>query len=409
MAVFREISFGQTNFPNQFLENPIKQELKLNVPFKSCWIFPFQTNVLTNIASDNESLIYIPFFNGEIVAVTSEFGTLTWKTDLGGQIVSDILVSGENLYVISKTDQNADEKINEKITGKKITEQNIEKNTEDSEVYKYTATIRSIHNSTGITVWEVKLPVSEKNFLYEYSHSLIVIDWEGFIYRIEKQSGRIIWKSKLESKLTATPHLELNALILGLSTNQIIDLSLDTGKVITKVRVPFEPTTVMSVKNDKKLFWGDRKGIVTSANWSSAKANTLKTNLKTNWKFRIGAEISHIVSTPEGLLISSFDNFVYLISEKSGRIIWKRRFVGRISFKPLVVGNFAVISVFAEPEAFVIETNSGRLVNKFSLTEDNFFIESPLRIKNKLFFPTLKGLFSFSQNECPENLLNKAG
>jgi hypothetical protein len=77
--------------------------------------------------------------------------------------------------------------------------------------------------------------------------------------------------------------------------------------------------------------------------WATEKVNccrlkkSLIKRLKTpEWKLRNGAEISSVTPTAEGLLISSFDNFIYLISENGGKPLWKKRLSGRITAAPLI-------------------------------------------------------------------------
>ena len=110
----------------------------------------------------------------------------------------------------------------------------------------------------------------------------------------------------------------------------------------------------------------------------------------------MGAAVSGIQVFENNLLVTSLDNFVYLISFKGGNILWKKRFPGRIHESVLLKDKFAVISVFGEKNAQIIELEKGQVVDQIMLSDANFFFESPVRVNDQLIFPTLKGIYSFS-------------
>lgn len=100
------------------------------------------------------------------------------------------------------------------------------------------------------------------------------------------------------------------------------------------------------------------------------------------------------------MLITSLDNFVYLISVEKGNLIWKRRLGGRISGKSLVLDNCALITTIVEPAISVVDLSTGRLINKIILEDENFVTANLIKVQNKVIVPTSKGLYAFSPNEC---------
>ncbi len=166
------------------------------------------------------------------------------------------------------------------------------------------------------------------------------------------------------------------------------------------------PTAISFNANDKTIIVGDQKGIVSSIKIEKIDFEISKREKKgkktTNniWKFRVGAEVSNINFTPRGLLITSLDNFAYLISAGKGNLIWKKRLAGRISEKPLVLDNYALITTIAEPTISVVELSTGRVINKIILEDENFVTANPIKTQNKIIVPTSKGLYAFSPDEC---------
>ncbi len=112
--------------------------------------------------------------------------------------------------------------------------------------------------------------------------------------------------------------------------------------------------------------------------------------------------MSNISITSEGLLITSLDNFAYLISAEKGNLKWKKRLAGRISDKSLVLDNYALITTTAKPTISVVELSTGKSINEIILEDEDFVTANPIKIRNKIIVPTSKGLYSFSPKECYE-------
>lgn len=189
--------------------------------------------------------------------------------------------------------------------------------------------------------------------------------------------------------------------LVGTIDGYIIQWSLTAAKQINRWKVSTAPTAVLKDEYNGNLFWGDSKGSVFAL--KNAGSNKLSKNNKNTWRFRNGASISHLTSTPNGLLVSSYDNFIYLISQNGGEIIWKKRFAGRIYSEPFIDGGYAIVMTTADSDASIIEMMTGKVVNKISLKDNNIFTNKPFKIGNQLLFPTMSGIFSFSPITCSEN------
>ena len=382
----KNLNFWQKSFAIKDMQFSAFDDLDLSLPLQNCWTYSFLNKSIQNIASDNEQNLYLSFTNGEIISVNTNSGDLIWKTDLGGKIISETHIDTKNIYLVSTnhskifSEPNADAAMNANS--------------------KNEIKIRSLIKTTGLTSWEIKLPAasnrqSENVFLIGSSNDIIVIEKQGKIFRINKNSGQIIWQVEINIELSTNPILVSDMIIFGTFDKQIILFPLENKK-ISKIKTSSAPNVLFTNDFDRNIIWGDKKGFLNSANF----AVESEKYFKKNWKFRNGGEISHIVKTKEGLLITSFDNFVYLISEKNGELIWKRRFSGRIAFEPLIDGKFAVINVVGDSSAYILENSGGKIVNKIYVENNNFFTAPALKIKNKIIFPTYRGLLSFSQKGC---------
>jgi outer membrane protein assembly factor BamB len=169
---------------------------------------------------------------------------------------------------------------------------------------------------------------------------------------------------------------------------EIITFSLENASVLFQSKITAAPTAFLLLGN-KILFWGDSLGNVYALDIVSGKIF---------WRFRIGGQISYIIFTSKGILLTSYDNFVYLVSADKGKALWKKRLSGRIIVEPLVTGNFVMVTSLADSDVFVLDLSDGKLVNQFSLTEENLSLSLPLLLDNLLVFITTKGLFVFSHS-----------
>ena len=390
IALFSRLILSQDT--NKAQTNEVLQEFDLSNPFKICWKLKNEELTYYSFASDNEGDLFVSSFDGIIKSLNSESGEKRWETDLGGEIVSTPYIDGGNLYVVSKPKENQNE-----------ISTNNEVSTDD---YENNIIIRSLSVSSGVTIWQTNLKTNlnpEQIFLYIHKSTLLIADQNGNLHSIHKNDGIFNWQKTLGVKLSAPPYFYADKAILGTFEKQLIILNLGEGKTYKKVELHVIPTAISFDSNDETLIVGDHKGIVSSIKTDRIDfkiSNKEKKNKNNSWKFRLGAEVSNISFTPRGLLVTSLDNFAYLISAEKGNLIWKKRLEGRISEKSLVLDNYALLTTIAEPTISVVELNTGRLINKIILEDENFVTGNPIKIHNKIIVPTSKGLYAFSPNEC---------
>lgn len=349
---------------------PNSEESFLLLPFRLYWVFEDKTNPPHTIASDNESNVFPTFLGGKIYSIKYISGEINWKSDLGGEFVSKPVIADEYLYVATNT--------------------NLSSQT-DIDAVNPTTSIRALSKMTGLTVWQIKLSFAEEIYLYNYKSILVAVSKHGEIYSLDKISGEVIFSKTTGSELSSQPYFKADKVIFGIRNRRILTLSIETGEKINETYVDTIPTSIVSFEKDETITWGNHRGMIRSQK-TGAKFS------KNKWKFRNGAEISHITATTDNLLVSSLDNFIYLISKQDGKLLWKKRFLSRIVSEPLIIGNYAVITSNAEREVFIIELTNGKTVNRITLDEGNFFIERAINIQDKLIFTTLRGIFVYTSN-----------
>ena len=327
-------------------------------PFRPCWTIETGKIIATNVASDNDN-VFLSLLDGKLESVNSASGEKNWESELGGEIISKPFIDKENIFVITGT--------------------------------KDDITIRSISRHSGITNWQSGLAYAEQFFVTSLPNILVVISKHGEISTLDIDDGRLLSTYKTKLEFSTSPVIVEDRIIAGTTDNAIVFLSIK-NREFQKLKIQ-NPPHLVSVVGNKYLFWNDYKG------------NSYLVDLltkKTIWKFRSGAEVSNVISTKDVLLISSLDNFVYLLSIAKGKLIWKKRFNERLIFNPYITENQAIITTSDGNSAYIIDLEDGKTVNQVNIEEDNSFVGAPIISGKLLIYPTRRGLVAFtnSKTEC---------
>lgn len=379
--------------------------LNFALPLKKCWVSASNRSILNSfiVASDNQkelsesNELFVSYFDGGIALLNASDGVKQWESDLGGQIIAMPLIEDFEIYVITQPISNAqaDNTADE-------TTMEMETVLETTKKLDRHLTVRNLNKDTGVTRWQRKISVentSENQYFYQSDSKIILFSDAGKITALNKFDGQTGWVTEIYSDPATMPFLTENQAIIHTLGNEIMFLSLSDGSVVKKINTPKNITAFYYDADGDKLVLGSRNGEVSLLSINQRIGNPPTNRRKPLWKFRSGAAISDITSTPRGFLISSFDNFIYLISKDKGNLIWKKRLSGRISAKPLVIENYTIVSDIAEPIASILDLNSGRLINRVTLPDENFFVSIPLIIGSKLVLTARQGIFAFSNAE----------
>ena len=336
-------------------------------PLKQCWNYQSDSMLANFIASDNDN-IFVPYLSGNIKAFNLFNGKILWNTELGGEIISEIAADNKNIYILNKTLQTEEAQI-------------------DSRIH---ASLRALDSNGGITVWKKTLELDSAAHITMSENLLLLNTGGGLVKAFDKQSGAILWEIDIKQPVSAVS-ISLDTIIFGTTGKKILLVSKIDGSIKKELEIYSVPTNILQL-NRELLYFGDNKGFLHSLNISIG---------STVWKRRFGGAITSVTDTSRGILATSIDNFVYMVNSSTGKIIWKRRLAARISEKPFIKENIAVVFAFGDLSAYFIELNKGKILNVVTLSDANYFAGNPANVGNILVFPTLHGLYAFSGN-CAE-------
>ena len=374
------ILFVLTSMAQQtFRDIELGEYFNLSLPFKLCFQKLDKDIVTSEFASDKQNAIFVPFKDGKIAKINLSSNPLVWVSNLGGEISSNLIFDDGKLYLITK-----------------VSEENLKKNINSSGKQVINYTLWSLEAETGLTFWQMEFTSDATVFLDIYQDKVFLIANNGTIDSIKKTNLREkILSKQLAHAISTPPSFFGNKIYIGTEDNSILVVSIDKAEVVSKIKTVQSSVSAL-VATEDKLYWGEEKGFVNSFNTNN---NSLV------WSVRYGGEISSLTLVSNGVLVTSLDNFVYFTSLQKGKKVWRRRLAGRVSTKPLIMGNFAMLVTSINNQAIILDLRNGKIVNQISLTDIGFILSKPLLLQNSLVFSTNKGIFSFVATtvNCSQN------
>lgn len=353
----------------RFLPAQSVQASGWDVPFQKCWEFETTRMNAFPPQSDNRQTVFQALDDGTLTAIDATGGKTVWRSQFGGEIISNIFFEDNKLYLVNKI---VDEKLPEKVSE---------------------FVFRSVSAATGLTLWQKSLSLNDSSriFVSANNNSIILASEPGQILFLDKATGAEIWRRDLQTAITAAPLLFENKVFLGTIENKITAFSAAGGESIFTLNLPNSPTGNLFVST-AAIVAGDRAGSLSAFRLADRKLL---------WKARAGAQIVDITEVSGNFLISSNDGFVYLLAARTGDRIWKKRLPGRLIGKPLVFQNFVLLQTVDGAGALILDLSSGKPVNQILFNDKVFSANSALMVQGHVIIPTNKGLAAFS-SECAD-------
>ncbi len=271
-------------------------------------------------------------------------------------------------------------------------------------IYKYSLDTRSLEWRFNFYKKKYKnLP--KKINLKIISNSLIVSDNLGFFYKLNLDSGKIIWAKSQGVPLTSEIKSLNQKIFLLNQDNKFYIFEESTGKKI----LDFETFPVILKQNNKQTLALDTKtnlyfitsaGQLFSLNHRDYKINWLKNIKGTDTSNEFGLFYSSpIVVKNEAIYISSSSSTIS-VDPLNGKTNWEIQFGTRI--RPVVLGDYIFL---ISKDGFIlnIDRKSGKIIwSKKLFKSENINIKkmgevtSLLLISDQLFITTANGFFIFA-------------
>ncbi|MEJ7846691.1 MAG: PQQ-binding-like beta-propeller repeat protein [Pyrinomonadaceae bacterium] len=336
------------------------------VKLKKCRQYDFADTAIIAAASDNSNF-YVATEDGSVHAIDPVTSRKLWTSNFGGRITSNLIVAGGRIFVAGNAVPVSKEK-------------------------PETSVLRSLNPETGLVIWNSPILYSEQIYLGSGGKSIISVGREGSVTSKDGTTGGLLWRASFAGNLTTVPDINYERIVAGTGQKEIISIDGRTGATVMRSKTKFIPSAVLNY-TAKAIAAGDERGNLILIDSAAG---------KTIWKYKSGGKISFIAQTDEGVLAASNDNFIYMLWDYNGDVLWKKRLPGRIAGPPLIGGDTVSVQLSADRSTFVLNLENGKIVNQFLLVENSSSGIMPGFFNNNLFvFSTPVSVVSYGIKPCP--------
>jgi outer membrane protein assembly factor BamB len=253
------------------------------------------------------------------------------------------------------------------------------------------STLRVLNSDSGLVRYSVPFAAGEDVDLVSSGSRLIAADADGEIIAYDAKNGETLWQQVLPFKLSASPAISDQSIVIGTQDKKLYLVDITTGRTTATVPVDRNVTSVY-VRENGMIVAGDERGNV--INYRDSAGSVW-------WKFKSGGRIGTIVETSDGVLVGSFDNFIYMLSKYTGDVKWKRRLDGRIVSAPTVFDGYLLAASSTEVNAQVLDLGNGKPVDQLQFGANNLVLGSPFVSDDKFaIFTLVGGIAAFSPSDC---------
>ncbi|MGC4034871.1 MAG: PQQ-binding-like beta-propeller repeat protein [Chitinophagaceae bacterium] len=251
-------------------------------------------------------------------------------------------------------------------------------------------TVYCLDENSGKSTWSFKMGKKIDypwRFDYYYSspslveNDLLVGGDDGYMYRLNQQTGKLIWKFKTKGLVRSTPAIYKNTILFGDTEATFYSLDAKTGKKIWDFKI-------IGDSIDDYKYGYDKRAITSSPNISGdkvlfgARDACLYCLNADNGSFRwkISHEPSWIVSTAaikDSLVITgtSDGRFVQALNLETGQEIWKHKTAMAVWASPLI-NNDKIYTGGFDGQLLCLDLKTGKRISEF--TTNGIIFSSPV-------------------------------
>ncbi len=331
----------------------------LSQPLTVAWRFETsQTSDLT--PATDEHTIFVPLGAGVLVAVNASDGKLKWRAETGGDFSAAPTVDDRSVYAATRY-PGADEK-------------------------QTHGTLRALSKGTGVTLWMRTLVAPLAGGLTVSGNAVLAASVDGHVYAFDKRTGLVIWSNQYDEEFSSQPIAAGNSVYVGSNAGVMRGLNVQTGALVWEYKARGAIHGAVAVGGDT-VYFGSGDGNVYAYS---------ETRKKIIWRRRTGAAVEAATTVENGVLVSSLDNFAYLLSLNKGALVWRRQLPGRISSRPVTAPDGALFTPFSTDAAIVLNLRDGKTVNSLPLGEENSSAAAPVIVENLVVITAPHGLLAFA-------------
>lgn len=335
------------------------------VPLTKCWDYLTENMSDLGYASDNAKEIYLPLSNNSITSIDN-LGNSLWTTDVGSEIISDLIYADERIYFVTKK----------------------EESNKDSKPY-----LNAISSRTGINLWKVQLQANSNQTPFQIlsvPNFIIVSNSTDAIFFVEQTDGTLAKQIKINKEISSNLVTDNKSLYFFTEGRGIQRLSVNNEKESNLGSSGLKVNYISNLDNSAILVSTDSGQILFID----------KTTEKRLWINRVGGTVNFSSQYLDSIFVSSYDNYLYRLSLKTGNIIWRRRFENRSLSDFLKDRGIIISSLINGTATTFTEVSKGKVINQINTVDNKFYVNKPLVLGERVILFQNSGLTAYEFGNC---------
>lgn len=327
---------------------------------RECWRYK-TTEIESSTATNDGTNVYIGERGGKITAVAASDGKRVWTSEVGGDLVSNLIVIERELLLITRSPEGL-------------------------------AELRSLSVVSGIASRSTTLPIHGRTQIYSAGRRIIMVSDVGDLVVVDWTTDKLVLAKQLETppKVFITG---ANSIVAGYRDGHISFIEPGDGRVIRTIPLKFAPSAMLLIGDH--LVFGDERGNIT--NLDIEKNSSI-------WTFKSGGKISGIYQLSDSeILVTSFDNFTYLVDRSNGHVVWKRRQPSRVIESAIVNSKYAGVTPIGEASVLFFDPGNGKSLGQISMPNSLAFVQPPQIVGDSVVTFTTEGIVSTGFFGCSRN------
>mgnify|MGYP002397391881 CR=1 FL=1 len=333
------------------LESQAQQNGKLVPAIVKCSGVPIRAGLPDSLAVYQQN-IFLGVRGGVLTAFENSKLETLWRTDLGGEFASGLDASSGNIVLVTNPSMNGS-----------ITDRH--------------STIRLLSATSGITIWSTQVPYSDNYWVAVRNDKVFALGSGGDLSVLDRVSGEVIRQIDSLGKIRIAPSFSSTAVVFSTVDRELVILSLSDLEVVQRASFDFG-LTYINFTQDDGIVAGDERGHL-------FRFGENITTSRPSWRFKSGGAVSFASYSTSGIFMTSFDNFVYLLSDYNGDVIWKRRLTGRMNDGGIFVNGAVVVVVPGDNVAFIFDQKTGRLKDSIANSDREIIVSAPFGPNDRRF------------------------
>lgn len=157
----------------------------------------------------------------------------------------------------------------------------------------------------------------------------------GFIYAIQKMSGKLLWEYKTTASVQATPAIKNGFVYVGSNDNWFYAIDIKTGELEWDFKTNGQIFHAAAV-TDSVVIFGSTDSFLYCLN---------RVTGEQIWTFEAKSVIStNPLICGDKVFVGSLDHFLYALDISTGAELWKFKAKGRIRSNPIIYKNYFIVA-----------------------------------------------------------------